>query len=156
MNCFAERLRELRAIKGVTQVQLADDIAFSKGAIAMWETGKREPDFDTLIALSCYFGASVDSILGCGDYKAAQGKQPVTKFDIWKQPLTSECIVEGKFVALLCGGCPASGKTCINHDTACGGNFLILARAKAYSEEVISHGLPGENLRLQPQDRQTV
>ena len=142
MNRFAERLRELRASKSVTQVQLADDIGVSKGTIAMWETGKREPDFDTLIMLSCYFGASIDSILGCGTFKAAIGKQTVTNFDIWKQTLTPEFSAEGRFLVLSCGSCPASGKTCTKYDTTCRGNFLIWARAKADSEEVMAHGLP--------------
>ena len=61
---FAERLKELRAEKGITQVQLAEVMGVSKGTIAMWETGKREPDFETLNNLSEIFDKRIDYILG--------------------------------------------------------------------------------------------
>ena len=136
MNSFAECLKELRVGKGVTQVKLADDIGVSKGTVAMWETGKREPDFDTLITLSHYFGATTDDILGRRGLKAAAGKQTVTNFDVWKQKLTPEFIAEGKFLALSCGSCPARDQTCMKYDTTCRGNFLIWARAKYESKEL--------------------
>ena len=61
---FAERLKELRAEKGITQVQLAEAMGVSKGTIAMWETGKREPNFETLNDLSEIFDKRIDYILG--------------------------------------------------------------------------------------------
>jgi DNA-binding XRE family transcriptional regulator len=68
---FAERLKMMRAEKGVTQVQLAKDLGFSKGAVAMWETGKREPNFKTLRALSDYFDCCIDFILGKTEDKSS-------------------------------------------------------------------------------------
>ena len=47
---FADRLKTLRAEKGITQVQLAEILGVTKGTVAMWETGKREPNFETLEA----------------------------------------------------------------------------------------------------------
>lgn len=61
---FADRLKEMRNAKGVTQIQLASDLGVSKGTVAMWETGKREPNFETLCALSDYFDKRIDYILG--------------------------------------------------------------------------------------------
>ena len=61
---FAERLKEIRAEKGMTQVQLAEAMGVSKGTIAMWETGKREPNFETLNDLSEIFDKRIDYILG--------------------------------------------------------------------------------------------
>lgn len=61
---FAERLKELRIEKNMTQVQLAETLGVSKGTIAMWETGKREPNFETLDRLSDIFDKRIDYILG--------------------------------------------------------------------------------------------
>ena len=61
---FDERLRLLRKKHGYTQVSLAETIGVSKGTVAMWETGKRTPDFETLIRLSDLFDVRTDYILG--------------------------------------------------------------------------------------------
>ena len=61
---FAERLKALRKKHGYTQVSLAETLGVSKGTVAMWETGKRTPDFETLIKLSDLFDVRTDYILG--------------------------------------------------------------------------------------------
>ena len=61
---FADRLKEIRTEKGITQVQLAETMGVSKGTVAMWETGKREPNFETLNQLSEIFDKRIDYILG--------------------------------------------------------------------------------------------
>ena len=61
---FAERLKSLRKKHGYTQVSLAETLGVSKGTVAMWETGKRTPDFETLIGLSDLFDVRTDYILG--------------------------------------------------------------------------------------------
>lgn len=61
---FDERLKSLRKKCGYTQVSLAETLGVSKGTVAMWETGKRTPDFETLIRLSDLFDMRTDYILG--------------------------------------------------------------------------------------------
>lgn len=61
---FDERLKSLRKKCGYTQVSLAETLGVSKGTVAMWETGKRTPDFETLIRLSDLFDVRTDYILG--------------------------------------------------------------------------------------------
>lgn len=61
---FAQRLRELRRERGLTQVQLAKKFNLSNGTIGMWETGKREPDFNITKRLAAFFHVSVDYLLG--------------------------------------------------------------------------------------------
>lgn len=61
---FDERLKSLRKKWGYTQVSLAETLGVSKGTVAMWETGKRTPDFETLIRLSDLFDVRTDYILG--------------------------------------------------------------------------------------------
>lgn len=61
---FRERLIALRNGKLLTQQQLADQLGLTRAAIAHYETGRREPDIETLLALSGFFGVTVDFLLG--------------------------------------------------------------------------------------------
>lgn len=63
----AERLKALRAEKHITQVQLAEMLGVSKGTVAMWETGKRKPNFDALATMTEIFDRRMDYILGYSD-----------------------------------------------------------------------------------------
>jgi repressor LexA len=42
---LAKRLKELRKVKKISQRELAKILKVSSGAVGMYETGKREPDF---------------------------------------------------------------------------------------------------------------
>lgn len=58
------KLKELREAKKVTQSQLGEYIGAKKSAVSLWESGKRQPDQETLVRLAGYFGVSVDYLLG--------------------------------------------------------------------------------------------
>ena len=60
---LAKRLKELRAKNGLTQATFAEEFSISKGTIAMWETGKRTPDIETIKQIAEYFGVSVDYLV---------------------------------------------------------------------------------------------
>ncbi len=64
---FAQRLRELRKNKDITQIEFARQFNIATGTIGMWETGKRQPDYDTLLNIAKYFDVSVDYLLGKED-----------------------------------------------------------------------------------------
>ena len=64
MSDFSCRLKELRLENKLTQKQLAEKMNVSQTAIALWERGKREPDFYTLELLSNFFHVDVDYLLG--------------------------------------------------------------------------------------------
>ena len=57
------RLKELRKKKGVSQMALALAINTSQNTISRYETGEREADYATLIALADYFNVSIDYLL---------------------------------------------------------------------------------------------
>ena len=67
MNKFAERLKELRKEKNISQVQLASDTQLSKSAIAFWELGQRVPNANAIVILARYFDVSCDYLLGESD-----------------------------------------------------------------------------------------
>lgn len=64
---FPERLKQLRKEKGLTQITLAQALGVSSGTVAMWETGKRKPQFEMLDKLCTFFDRSMDYILGNSD-----------------------------------------------------------------------------------------
>ena len=57
------RLRELRKSRGVTQLKLALDLGMNQNSISRYESGEREADYRTLIALADYFNVSLDYLL---------------------------------------------------------------------------------------------
>ena len=65
---FAERLKELRLAKGLTRAELAKKLNINIRSISYWETGQRQCDFDTLIALARVLDTSVDYLIGMSDY----------------------------------------------------------------------------------------
>lgn len=61
---FGERLKALRAEKGISQKVLADKLGVSKGAVSFYETCQNAPDIEVLEKVSNYFGVSYDYLLG--------------------------------------------------------------------------------------------
>lgn len=66
---FSRRLQKLRTTQNISQETLARDLNVSKGAVAMWETGKRKPDMDMLKTIAAYFGVTVDDLIGVDNDK---------------------------------------------------------------------------------------
>ena len=61
---IAIRLRELRKEKNMTQEELAKLINSTKANISKYETGKVEPNIETIRFFAEYFDVSVDYLLG--------------------------------------------------------------------------------------------
>ena len=64
---YAKILKEIRAERGLTQVELAKLANLAPSCIAMIEVGKNEPTAKTLICLSQALNVSVDYLLGRED-----------------------------------------------------------------------------------------
>lgn len=64
---FGERLASLRKSKGLSQYALAERLNFSRGQLANYEQGKREPDYNTLQKIADFFDVSVDYLIGRTD-----------------------------------------------------------------------------------------
>lgn len=52
MNRVAIHLRKLRQLRGMTQDTLAEKLHVVRQTVSLWETGKREPDIDTLLSIA--------------------------------------------------------------------------------------------------------
>ncbi|MBS5850880.1 MAG: helix-turn-helix transcriptional regulator [Firmicutes bacterium] len=61
---FAERLKELRQERNLSQTALAQIIGVSQKAIDYWERAINEPKATYIIRLADYFDISADYLLG--------------------------------------------------------------------------------------------
>lgn len=66
---IGERLRQLRLQSNLTQDELGKSLNLSTSTISMYENNSREPDINTLIKLSRFFGVTTDYILGISEHK---------------------------------------------------------------------------------------
>ena len=57
------RLKEIRKLKGISQLKLAMDLNTNQNTISRYETGEREPGIDELIKIADYFNISIDYLL---------------------------------------------------------------------------------------------
>ena len=62
-NIIGQRIRTMRLSRGMTQADLAHAINQSQSSITMYETGRREPDFETLEAFADIFNVPLSSLV---------------------------------------------------------------------------------------------
>ena len=66
---FAKRLRKLRREADLTQTQLAEALGATRGMIASYETGGKQPRLNILMKIADYFDCSIDYLVGKTDEK---------------------------------------------------------------------------------------
>ena len=64
---FSKKLKELRLEKGISQVELANELNVTKATVNDWEHEKCETNFTMLVRLAKYFNVSTDYLLGLED-----------------------------------------------------------------------------------------
>lgn len=60
---FSEKLYELRKQRGLSQEELAEALDVSRQAVSKWESGRALPETGKLLAVSEYFGVSLDELM---------------------------------------------------------------------------------------------
>ncbi len=63
MNAVSKNLKEIRQAKGLTQDQLAEALHVTRQAVSNWETGRSEPDIETLLALAEALDTGADALI---------------------------------------------------------------------------------------------
>ena len=64
---FEAQLYQLRRERGISQEELANAVGVSRQAVQKWESGASQPNLDNLVAISAYFGVSLDYLLKGGE-----------------------------------------------------------------------------------------
>ncbi len=58
------RIKELRILKNLSQVELGKALGVSKQSVSNWENNNIQPSIDILIHLAKFFSVSADYLLG--------------------------------------------------------------------------------------------
>ena len=64
MSIFGERLRQVRASRGITQEELADRADIARTMVGRYETTEQLPAIDTLVRIADALDTSTDCLLG--------------------------------------------------------------------------------------------
>lgn len=67
MNYFGVRLKYLRMQDKLTQTELGNALEIAKSTISMYESGKREPDFETIEKYADYFNVDMATFFPSGE-----------------------------------------------------------------------------------------
>ena len=73
MNKVNSMIRLLRAEKGFSQEQLAEQLHVTRQAVSNWETGKTQPDIETLTRMAELFDVSVEQLIYGKQYSKDSG-----------------------------------------------------------------------------------
>lgn len=89
---FADRLRELRIRKNMTQGELSKATGLTQSAIAMYETGKREPKIEVMELLADYFNVDMNYITGKTDKTTMLSASAINAIDVIKIPVLGRVV----------------------------------------------------------------
>lgn len=87
MGNFASIIKRLRVERGITQEQLAALLKVSRSTVGMYETGSREPDFETCEAIADIFNVDMDFLLGRSDVERKETILPDERIPAGFEPL---------------------------------------------------------------------
>ena len=66
---IAEKLVELRTLRGETQEDVARSLSVSNKTVSKWENGASMPDLSMLVEISRFYGVTTDELLGLSEDK---------------------------------------------------------------------------------------
>lgn len=79
---LGKNIKSLRERAGLNQRQLGEKLSLAESTISLYESGKREPDNNTLIKIADLFSVTTDVLLG--------KKQPIVPLELEPKKLTLE------------------------------------------------------------------
>ncbi|MCI9561157.1 MAG: helix-turn-helix transcriptional regulator [Clostridia bacterium] len=68
MEKLAEKLKELRIEKGLSQREVSSALGMTRNAFTNYENGYREPSLENLKKICQFFDVSADYLLGLKDF----------------------------------------------------------------------------------------
>lgn len=84
MAALPDMLVYLRKREGLSQQELADKLKMTRSAIGMYETGKREPDLETLEAFADFYNVDMNTLTGRVPHPIPANMSPLPKMKEWK------------------------------------------------------------------------
>lgn len=90
MNGIGKNIKKLRKERALSQEQLAERLHVTRQAVSSWETGKNQPDIETLESIAAVFDTDILMVLygrsrqeESGEEKGAQRKRCVRNCLMW-------------------------------------------------------------------------
>lgn len=69
MKILSERLKQLRLERDLIQDDIAKTLSSTRSTVGNWETGRADPDLETLVKIAELFDVSLDYLLGKSDVR---------------------------------------------------------------------------------------
>lgn len=63
MSTVGKNIRAFREKKGVSQEDMAQELNVTRQTVSSWETGRTEPDIDTLHRISVYLETTIEELI---------------------------------------------------------------------------------------------
>lgn len=82
MSLLSERIKELRIKKGYNMRQMATALNLPYTTYVNYEKGEREPNSETIVLMSKYFGVTSDFILGRDDTNEKESAPESSEADL--------------------------------------------------------------------------
>lgn len=79
MNDVAKNIRKLRSAAGLSQEALAEKLSVTRQTVSSWETGRTQPDIDTLSALGGALGTDITELIYGRKPAVPEGYAPYQK-----------------------------------------------------------------------------
>lgn len=80
MAKLCDMLIYFRKRKGLSQQELADKLEMTRSAISMYETGKREPDLETLEIFADFYNVDMDTLTGRNPTRWQKARENILSF----------------------------------------------------------------------------
>lgn len=82
-NHLGKNIRQLRKLKGLTQVELSKMLDCSQAMITTYESGQKKPSVSTLARLAEALGVSIDHVVGASI--APKASEKIKNPKLWKK-----------------------------------------------------------------------
>lgn len=82
---LSDNLRKLRNSLNLTQEQVSADLKMNRATYAHYETGRREPDIETLKLIAKYYNVTSDYLLDIDDTESSASSKKTFETNIEKQ-----------------------------------------------------------------------
>lgn len=80
---FAERLKDLRTDRGLTQAALGKEMSYTREQISALENKRSIPKADVLLSIADYFNVSTDYLLGRTDNPTILGNTDKQRINLF-------------------------------------------------------------------------
>ena len=106
---LSAELKRLRERAEISQTSLARALGVRQSTVAMWENGKNNPGYETLLRIADFFGVTTDELRGSGDAPrrvpvlgrvAAGPPKTATEDIVGYEEISPELAETGEFFAL--------------------------------------------------------